>query len=312
MRASRILGFFAIVAVISGLVSAAWYLINERMQPRPAVVVDAQNYRPDGTVVAVPIGEGISGDGTVKPGEAGAAAPGETLAMSDGGEADAAKLCESNHAALRDSLPAGGTVFGHMRSNEAPRSALVASPAGFGGGNCALIHGSMATSLRQLLAAARADDPAVGRAIQGISCFRSIERQAALYCNADRIASRGYAGQARWVAPPGYSEHSTGLAIDFGNRNGNCNLEQCFKSDPVGRWLRENAARFGFRLSFPEGNAQGVSFEPWHYRYVGGGNGRISRATRISEEESVAGPAAEQPVDLPTQPGDVVITPPGQ
>lgn len=307
MRAFKIL---LIVALISGLGTAAYLLLAERMQPRPALVVDAQNVRPDGTMAAVPIGEGFSSDGSGKPGEAGIAGPGETLAMTDGGEADAEKLCQSNHAALRDSLPPGGSVFGHLRSNEAPRSALVASPPGFGGGNCALIHGSMATSLRQMLAAARADDPAVGRAIQGISCFRSIERQAALFCSPDRIASRGYAGQARWVAPPGYSEHSTGLAIDFGNRNGNCNLEQCFKSDPVGRWLRENAARFGFRLSFPEGNPQGVSFEPWHYRYVGGGTGRISRATRISEEESVAGPEADQPILLPMQPGDEVIGPP--
>lgn len=306
MRAVKIL---LIVALISGLGMAAYLLLSERMRPRPAIVVDAQDYRPDGTIIGEPNGVDAPVDGLAKPGEAGAPGTAGTLAMGDGGEADAAKLCSSNFAALRDSLPAGGTVFGHIRSNEAPRSSLVASPPGFGGGNCALVHGSMAGSLRQMLAAARAEDPAVGRAITGISCFRSIERQAALFCNAGRIASRGYAGQARWVAPPGYSEHSTGLAVDFGNRNGSCNLEQCFKSDPVGRWLRENAARFGFRLSFPEGNGQGVSFEPWHYRYVGGGSG-LSRGNRVSEEESVAGPAVEQPIEIETLPGDVVITPP--
>lgn len=307
MRAVKIL---LIVALISGLGMAAYLLLSERMRPRPAIVVDTQDYSPDGTIIGAPTGTDAPVEGLAKPGDAGAPGAGGTLAMGDGGEADAAKLCGSNFASLRDALPAGGTVFGHIRSNEAPRSSLVASPPGFGGGNCALVHGSMAGSLRQMLAAARAEDPAVGRAITGISCFRSIERQAALFCNAGRIASRGYAGQARWVAPPGYSEHSTGLAVDFGNRNGGCNLEQCFNSDPVGRWLRENAARFGFRLSFPEGNGQGVSFEPWHYRYVGGGSG-LSRGTRVSEEESVAGPAADAPVVLPTEPGDVVITPPG-
>ncbi|MEM1310980.1 MAG: D-alanyl-D-alanine carboxypeptidase family protein, partial [Cyanobacteria bacterium P01_H01_bin.153] len=34
-------------------------------------------------------------------------------------------------------------------------------------------------------------------------------------------------------------------------------------------WLETNAARYSFELSFPEGNAQGVQYEPWHWRYVG-------------------------------------------
>lgn len=306
MRALKIL---LIVALLSGLATAAYLLIAERLAPRPSVVVDAQNYRPDGTIVAVPIGDDMAADPAGKPGADGLTADG-MLALTDGGEGDAAKLCQANFATLRDRLPAGGTLFGHIRSQEAPRSSLVSSPAGFGGGNCSLMHGSAASALARMLSAARADDPAVARAMMGISCYRSIERQAAIFCNADRIAERGLAGQARWVAPPGFSEHSTGLAIDFGNRNGNCNLEQCFKNDPVGRWLKANAPRFGFRLSFPEGNPQGVSFEPWHYSYVGGGSGVVSRTRRLSEEEPVAGPAADQPIDLTTQPGDEVIAPP--
>ena len=35
------------------------------------------------------------------------------------------------------------------------------------------------------------------------------------------------------------------------------------------RWLAANAARFGFEQSFPAGNAQGVKWEPWHWRWVG-------------------------------------------
>jgi D-alanyl-D-alanine carboxypeptidase len=306
MRAFKIL---LIVALLSGLGTAAYILVSERLQPGPAIVVDAQNYRPDGTVVAVPIGDGVTGGAGGKSDGDGLTAGG-MLEMTDGGEADATKLCRSNYATLRDRLPPGGSVFGHPRSDEAPRSALVASPAGFGGGNCTLIHGSAAGALSRMLAAARADDPAVGRAMMGISCYRSVERQAALFCNADRIASRGYAGQARWVAPPGFSEHSTGLAIDFGSRNGNCNLEQCFKNDPVGRWLKENAPRFGFRLSFPEGNPQGVSFEPWHYRYVGGGSGVVSRTRRVSEEEPVSDPETDQPIELELQLDDEIIAPP--
>jgi D-alanyl-D-alanine carboxypeptidase len=74
---------------------------------------------------------------------------------------------------------------------------------------------------------------------------------------------------ARWVAPPGYSEHHTGLAIDIGDADAPaCDAEACFATTRAGAWLRANAQRFGFELSFPDGNGA-VSYEPWHFRYVG-------------------------------------------
>jgi serine/threonine protein kinase len=36
-----------------------------------------------------------------------------------------------------------------------------------------------------------------------------------------------------------------------------------------GPWLVTNAAQYGFEQSFPKNNTQGVSYEPWHWRYVG-------------------------------------------
>ena len=38
---------------------------------------------------------------------------------------------------------------------------------------------------------------------------------------------------------------------------------------PMARWLRANAPRYGFELSFPPGNRQNVKWEPWHWRWVG-------------------------------------------
>ncbi|HEY9618014.1 MAG TPA: D-alanyl-D-alanine carboxypeptidase family protein, partial [Microcoleaceae cyanobacterium] len=35
------------------------------------------------------------------------------------------------------------------------------------------------------------------------------------------------------------------------------------------QWLQANAAHYSFELSFPKDNRQGVSYEPWHWRYVG-------------------------------------------
>jgi D-alanyl-D-alanine carboxypeptidase len=34
------------------------------------------------------------------------------------------------------------------------------------------------------------------------------------------------------------------------------------------RWLTLHAQEYGFELSFPENNPQGVSYQPWHWRFV--------------------------------------------
>ncbi len=225
-------------------------------------------------------------------------------------EAFAQKLCQGDLSVL---VGAPATLFGHRRNPAAPGAALIAPPPGFGAGGCTRVHGSMVEPLRALLAAAREEDPALGAAIVGLSCHRDPPRQAQLYCSPGKIASRGYAGQAFWVAPPGYSEHATGLSLDFGDRNRpDCHVEPCFAETRVGRWLAANAGRFGFRLSFPPGNAAGVASEPWHFLYTGGG----IRQMRVSIAEEAAGgsplptdPAVDsgpEPVEAPPPIIDVV------
>ena len=182
--------------------------------------------------------------------------------------ARAAALCRTGSG----QLAARGSLFGHNRFDEPSAAQLTAAPVTLGGGSCQQVHSAMSAPLAEMIWAATVENPAVGNAIIAISCHRSIARQAALFCDAPRVAQRGYAGQARWIAPPGYSEHATGLSIDFGSRTqGQCDLRPCFATTSVGRWLAANAARFGFEMSFPAGNPQGVAYEPWHYRYVGSG-----------------------------------------
>ena len=67
------------------------------------------------------------------------------------------------------------------------------------------------------------------------------------------------------AAMPGYSEHETGLAIDF-SHDGSAE-----KRAEMWEWLKNNAWKYGFVLRYPEGKwfMTGYSFEPWHYRYVG-------------------------------------------
>jgi D-alanyl-D-alanine carboxypeptidase len=74
---------------------------------------------------------------------------------------------------------------------------------------------------------------------------------------------------ARWTAPPGYSEHHTGFALDIGDQpHPECDVQPCFENTHTYDWLAKNAARFGFELSFPKNGGQ-VLFEPWHWRFVG-------------------------------------------
>ena len=63
------------------------------------------------------------------------------------------------------------------------------------------------------------------------------------------------------VAPPGYSEHETGRAVDL------VPSEALFASSRTYRWLKENASHFGFRESYPESAADSISWEPWHWYY---------------------------------------------
>ena len=115
-----------------------------------------------------------------------------------------------------------------------------------------------------------ADAKAAGVRLDVISGFRSLEDQRYLFF--DLKAERGQTTQTRAEvsAPPGYSEHHTGYAIDFiDGTQPATDLEVSFEGTPAFRWLEENAAFYGFELSFPEGNEQNVTYEPWHWRYVG-------------------------------------------
>jgi len=165
-----------------------------------------------------------------------------------------------------------GRVLGHIPYEQADPSELVSAPPGFAIGQPCLIQRDVAPDLARLLAAA-ANTPGVGTALHGISCYRSVEHQRAVFCNGigPRKHARDAADRARVVGPPGHSEHATGYAIDFGVRpSPHCpDVDDCIAQTPAGRWLLAHATDYGFELSFPPGNAQGVTWEPWHWRWVG-------------------------------------------
>ncbi|MEG3439727.1 D-alanyl-D-alanine carboxypeptidase family protein [Pannus brasiliensis CCIBt3594] len=102
-----------------------------------------------------------------------------------------------------------------------------------------------------------------------ISGFRSVADQEKLFTR--QIQRRGSrSAAARLSAPPGYSEHHTGYALDIGDGDArDTDLKYDFERTRAYRWLAARAGQYGFELSFPRDNPQGVSFEPWHWRYVG-------------------------------------------
>jgi len=180
----------------------------------------------------------------------------------------AARLCPAQEVAPL----ADGRMLGHLPYEEARPEQLASAPAGFAiGGKCQLRR-EVVTDLERLLAAANAT-PELRGAIRAVSCHRSIARQGQVFCGqiGPRKKSRDAADRARWVGPPGYSEHATGYALDFGTRpsRGCRDVDPCFARTAAGRWLLAHATDYGFELSFPAGNAQGVSYEPWHWRWVG-------------------------------------------
>ena len=103
-----------------------------------------------------------------------------------------------------------------------------------------------------------------------ISGFRTVSEQEYLFFEIKAQRKQDASKRAEVSAPPGYSEHHTGYAIDIGDGNvPSTNLSPRFDQTTAYKWLEKNAAKYSFELSFPEDNQQGISYEPWHWRYVG-------------------------------------------
>jgi zinc D-Ala-D-Ala carboxypeptidase len=110
---------------------------------------------------------------------------------------------------------------------------------------------------------AAANEDGVG--LQIVSAFRSFNQQV------DIIRRKIEAGHTideilTASAPPGYSEHHTGCAVDIGTL-GFDSLEEVFEQSEAFSWLAGNASLYRFFMSFPRDNAYGYRNEPWHWAY---------------------------------------------
>ena len=92
------------------------------------------------------------------------------------------------------------------------------------------------------------------------SGFRTFKKQSELYKDYRR-------GRGNLAAPPGYSNHESGRALDL------------YVTDARAYdWLREHASTFGFHRTVPG--------EAWHWEYLGDETRSVARTSKKREHRS--------------------------
>jgi len=150
-------------------------------------------------------------------------------------------------------------ILGHLPYKEVPKEKLVLLEPNVE------VHIDMRDSLLKMREEAKKD----GVYLVFLSGYRSINLQNDIFYSLKSTRNQDAAERAKVSAPPGYSEHSTGFAIDIGDATQReTDFEPEFENTDAFKWLRMNAARFHFKLSFNKNNKY-INYEPWHWRYEG-------------------------------------------
>ncbi len=136
--------------------------------------------------------------------------------------------------------------------------------AGLNGGHT--VRAFVIADLRAMVRAARA----AGARVAVQSAFRSYSTQKSTFAYWSRVS--GYSAALKSSARAGHSEHQLGTTVDFRSYGGSA---PWYYSDwgntKAGAWLKKNAWKYGFIMSYPKGKASVTcyAYEPWHFRYVG-------------------------------------------
>lgn len=124
-----------------------------------------------------------------------------------------------------------------------------------------LIHSDVLSHLTDMIKSASS----TGVALYVFSAYRSFDEQRAL--KGGYTVTYGAGTANTFSADQGYSEHQLGTTVDMITSGIGGVLEK-FDTTTAYEWMKKNAYKFGFVLSYPEKNAYYV-YEPWHWRYVG-------------------------------------------
>ncbi|UOY94231.1 M15 family metallopeptidase [Ectobacillus sp. JY-23] len=139
-----------------------------------------------------------------------------------------------------------------------------------------------AQALEQLCRAAQAEN----LQLLAVSGYRSYEYQRKLYQR--NIKTQGKEKTQAYSAPPGASEHQTGLAMDITSKAANYQLNEAFGMTAEGQWLIEHAHEFGFiiRYNVSKQSITGYAYEPWHIRYIGNPYASYLQNNNLTLEEA--------------------------
>ena len=182
--------------------------------------------------------------------------------------------------------------YGHFpyREDDVKKMMIVASYAQDENQRFERLAPEAAQALMKLIYTARDD----GVWIVPVSGFRTLDAQHKLFENQTKRRGSPEAA-AKLSAPPGYSEHHTGYAIDLTDGHfPQQDITYQFAETEAFKWLKTHAEEFGFELSFPENNSQGISYEPWHWRFVGSLKAQdIFRIAKTSLNKNTASPPSQ-------------------
>jgi zinc D-Ala-D-Ala carboxypeptidase len=145
-----------------------------------------------------------------------------------------------------------------------PTNLVSVSNANIGGSG--KIRKAAVADLRAMAAAARN----AGAGIKVKSAYRSYSQQASLY--RQEVERYGLKRGRESVARPGHSEHQLGTTIDFTSAGSGAPWNYSDWADTkAGSWMKRNAWKYGWIMSYPKGTKSKVCYryEPWHYRYLG-------------------------------------------
>lgn len=146
-------------------------------------------------------------------------------------------------------------------------------------GNTFWIHKQAQAGLQAMIDAAKASGHNLS-AKATVGGYRTLERQKERY---DAIIAAGGTEQTAHAqnAVPGYSESGLGLSVDFSPEDAS------FANTGAYTWLVENCTNYGFILRFPQEKeaATGVSFQPYHFRYVGINHAKAMQQAELCLEE---------------------------
>lgn len=188
-----------------------------------------------------------------------------------------------------------------LSSSYRPSDLRSTSAAGLNGG--LYVRGFVIADLKAMAAAARA----AGARLSVQSAYRSYTTQLATFRYWVRVL--GYSAAIKSGARAGHSEHQLGTTVDLKSYGGSAGWYYSdWGTSRAGKWLKANAWKYGFVMSYPKGNASVTcyDYEPWHFRYIGRAKAADVKASGLTlreflwRQQNAPAPTPTPPAPTPT------------